>query len=259
MAINKKVEEENKIWILEIDNPPMNNLNPVVVDGLSREIKSFNEDAVARSMVITGAGERVFIGGVAIEEIRKIKSSDQGMILAKKGQELCNQIENSEKPIIAAVNALCIGGGTEILLACHLRVASEKTKFGQPEIAMGFMPGFGGTQRLPRVVGISQARRLILLGETIDAQEAYRIGLIDFLVSKEKLLSTAMNLAKKIAEKGPISILMAQRSIQKGYQMNLKDGLDLELKLFGELCKTEDMKEGLQSFIDHRKAIFKGR
>jgi len=259
MAINKKVEEENKIWILEIDNPPMNNLNPVVVDGLSREIKSFNEDAVARSMVITGAGERVFIGGVAIEEIRKIKSSDQGMILAKKGQELCNQIENSEKPIIAAVNALCIGGGTEILLACHLRVASEKTKFGQPEIAMGFMPGFGGTQRLPRVVGISQARRLIFLGETIDAQEAYRIGLIDFLVSKEKLLSTAMNLAKKIAEKGPISILMAQRSIQKGYQMNLKDGLDLELKLFGELCKTEDMKEGLQSFIDHRKAIFKGR
>ena len=259
MAINKKVEEENKIWILEIDNPPMNNLNPVVVDGLSREIKSFNEDALARSMVITGAGERVFIGGVAIEEIRKIKSSDQGMILAKKGQELCNQIENSEKPIIAAVNALCIGGGTEILLACHLRVASEKTKFGQPEIAMGFMPGFGGTQRLPRVVGISQARRLILLGETIDAQEAYRIGLIDFLVSKEKLLSTAMNLAKKIAEKGPISILMAQRSIQKGYQMNLKDGLDLELKLFGELCKTEDMKEGLQSFIDHRKAIFKGR
>lgn len=259
MAVNKKIEYENRVWILEIDNPPMNNITPIIVRELCREIKNFIKDSQARSMIITGVGERTFIGGVAIEEIKKIGSAKHGIDLARMGQELCNQIENSEKPIIAAVNALCIGGGTELLMACHLRVASEKAKFGQPEIAMGFMPGFGGTQRLPRVIGTSQARRLILLGETIDAQEAYRIGLIDFLVSKEKLLSTAISLAQKIADKGPISICMAQRAIEKSAQMNLKDGLDLELKLFGELCETDDMKEGLQSFIEHRKAVFKGR
>jgi enoyl-CoA hydratase len=145
------------------------------------------------------------------------------------------------------------------LLACHIRVSSEKAKFGQPEIAMGFMPGFGGTQRLPRLVGTSQARRLILLGETIDAQEAYRIGLVDFLTEKEKVLVTAMSIAQKIADKGPMSVRMAQRAIRDGLEMSLSKGLELELRLFGEICKTEDMREGLQAFLDHRKANFKGR
>jgi len=257
--INKKIDYSGKIWIVEINNPPMNNLTPRVVEALEQGIVEFTQDETAQALILTGAGERTFIGGVAIEEIRKIKSAEQGMELARLGQRLCSQIESSEKPVIAAVNALCIGGGTEILLACHLRVASERAKFGQPEIAMGFIPGFGGTQRLPRLVGSSQARRLILFGETIDAKEALRIGLIDFLVEKDKLLSAAMTMAQKIADKGPISIRMAQRAIQQGAGMSLQKGLELELSLFGEICKTEDMKEGLQSFIEHRQAHFKGR
>lgn len=259
MGINKKIEYEKKVWILEIDNPPMNNLTPAVVKELNLEIDNFIKDQTARSLILTGAGERTFIGGVAIEEIKKIKSSDHGINLAKIGQSLCAQIEDSEKPIIAAVNALCIGGGTEILLACHIRVSSEKAKFGQPEIAMGFMPGFGGTQRLPRLIGSSQARRLILLGETIDAQEAYRIGLVDSLAEKGKVLTVALSIAQKIADKGPMSVCLAQRAIREGARMSLKEGLELELKLFGEICKTEDMKEGLQAFLEHRKADFKGR
>jgi enoyl-CoA hydratase/carnithine racemase len=140
-----------------------------------------------------------------------------------------------------------------------MRVSSEKAKFGQPEIAMGFMPGFGGTQRLPRLLGTSQARRLILLGETIDAQEAYRIGLVDFLTEKGKVVATALNIAQKIADKGPLSVRMAQRAIREGLEMSLSEGLELELRFFGEICKTEDMREGLQAFLDHRKAEFKGR
>lgn len=257
--IGKRIECAGKVWVLEINNPPMNNLTPGVVEELDHGVENFIKDVSACALIITGAGDRTFIGGVAIEEIKKIKSAEHGINLTRMGQQLCSRIENSEKPIIAAVNALCIGGGTEILLACHIRVASEKAKFGQPEIAMGFMPGFGGTQRLPRLVGSSQARRLILLGETIDSQEAHRIGLVDFLVEKDKVLMTAMNIAQKIADKGPISVRMAQRAIREGSQMSLKEGLELELRLFGEICKTEDMKEGLQAFIEHRKADFKGQ
>jgi len=259
ILINKKIECGGGVWVLEINNPPMNNLTPDVVDELDRHIESFINDSSSRVLILTGAGDRTFIGGVAIEEIKKIKSSEHGINLARMGQQLCSRIANSEKPIIAAVNALCIGGGTEVLLACHIRVSSEKAKFGQPEIAMGFMPGFGGTQRLPRLVGTSQARRLILLGETIDAQEAYRIGLVDFLTEKEKVVATALNIAQKIADKGPLSVCMSQRAIRDGLEMSLSKGLELELRLFGEICKTEDMREGLQAFLDHRKANFKGR
>ncbi len=259
MTINIRKECEGSVWVLEIDNPPMNNLTPSVVHELSRVLKSFDQEASARAAIITGAGERAFIGGVAIEEIKKIQSCQHGIELAKMGQNLCNQIEDLGKPVIAAVNGLCIGGGTELLLACHMRVASEKAKFGQPEIAMGFIPGFGGTQRLPRLVGMSQAHRLILLGETIDSEEAYRIGLVDMRVAKEKTLSTAISLARKISEKGPVSIRLAMRAMREGSEMDLKSGLQLETQLFGEICKTEDMKEGLQAFLEHRKPAFKGR
>lgn len=257
--INKKIEYDGGVWVLEINNPPMNNLTPDVVAELDRSIESFIKDSSSCVLILTGSGERTFIGGVAIEEIKKIKSSEHGINLAKMGQQLCSRIANSGKPIIAAVNAMCIGGGTEVLLACHMRVSSEKAKFGQPEIAMGFMPGFGGTQRLPRLVGTSQARRLILLGETIDAQEAHRIGLVDFLTEKDKVLALAMSIAQKIADKGQISVRLAQRAIKEGLEMSLSEGLELELQLFGQICETEDMKEGLQAFLDHRKANFKGR
>jgi enoyl-CoA hydratase/carnithine racemase len=257
--VNIKKEFEGSVWILEIDNPPMNNLTPLVVQEISQAIKSFDQDPFGRSLVVTGGGERAFIGGVAIGEIKKIQSSPHGIQLAKMGQDLCNQIEDLEKPVIAAVNGLCIGGGTEVLLACHMRIASEKAKFGQPEIAMGFIPGFGGTQRLPRLVGTSQARRLILLGEMIDAQEAYRIGLVDIVTHKEKILASAVNLARKIAEKGGVSLRLALRAIREGADMDLREGLRLEVQLFGEVCDTQDMKEGLQAFLEHRKPVFKGR
>lgn len=259
MAIHIKKEQRESFWILEIDNPPMNNLTPAVVREMSLALKSFDRDPVARALIITGAGERAFIGGVAINEIEKIQSSRHGVELAKMGQDLCNEIENLEKPVIAAVNGLCIGGGTELLLACHMRVASEKAKFGQPEIAMGFIPGFGGTQRLPRLVGMSQARRLILLGETLDAPEAYRIGLIDMMTAKEKILPLAMNLARKLAERGALSIRYALRAMREGAEMDLEEGLRLEMRLFGEICETEDMKEGLLAFMEHRQPNFKGR
>jgi len=244
---------------MEIDNPPMNNLTAEVVSELRQKVIDFKKDPASIVLILIGAGERTFIGGVAIEEIKRITSKEHGINLARLGQELCDEIADSEKPVIAAVNGLCIGGGTEILLACHMRISFDRAKFGQPEIAMGFMPGFGGTQRLPRLVGDAQARRLILMGETIDAQEAYRIGLVDFVVPRDQLLATALNLAKKIAYKGPVSVRMAQKAIREGRDLELKKGLALELSLFGQLCETEDMQEGLLAFLEHRKANFKGK
>ncbi|MDZ7262173.1 MAG: enoyl-CoA hydratase-related protein, partial [candidate division KSB1 bacterium] len=205
--------------------------------------------------VITGA-RMFFITGNHINEINELKNAKEAEAIALKGQAIINQIENSRKPFIAAINGMCLGGGNELAMACHLRIASDRAQLGQPEINLGIIPGFGGTQRLARLTNKAKALELILTGDRITAQEAYRIGLVNKVVPAMDLMKQALGLAKKIAAKGAVAIAKGIEAIDKGLEMSLADGLKYEAKLFGEICETEDMREGVSAFLQKRQPRF---
>lgn len=255
----RQCENNGEIWVLVLNNPPVNVLTEIVFQKLDGEVEAFERDSKSKILILTGTGERAFSAGVAIDEIIKTESVEKLVLLAKRGQQFCDRLEKMDKPVIAAINALCLGGGNEVALACHFRLASENAKFGQPEINMGFIPGFGGTQRLSRLVGISRARKMILTGETIDAKEAFRIGLVDMILAKGKFLNDVFAFANRIAGKGQVSIRVAQRALREGHSKSLKEGMALELECFKETCETEDMKEGLKAFVEKRKPNFRDK
>lgn len=257
LRIDRQVE--GSIFILTIDHPPANTLSASLLDELDAAFDSFESDESAKVLVITGAGDRAFCAGADVSEIIGVTSPENGVFLARRGQLLCNKIENTDKPVIAAINALCLGGGNEIAVACHIRIASERAKFAQPEINLGIIPGFGGTQRLARLIGLSRARKLILTGDMITAKEAFEFGLVDEVVEQSKVLSRAIELAKRIARNGQVGVHLAQKALREGYKKSLSEGLELELECFGKICQTEDMKEGLSAFKEKRPPIFKNR
>ncbi len=250
-----KITLEDRVAMIVIDHPPVNTLSTTVMAELDQIIDEVNSNPQIKAAVITGAG-MFFIAGADIHEIQSIRSAAQGAKLALRGQAILNKLENSPKPFIAAINGICLGGGLELAMACHLRVCGDRAQLGQPEINLGIIPGFGGSQRLSRLINKSRALELILTGDRITAQEAHRIGLVNKVVPGMEVVKQARGLALKIASKGALAIAKSIDAINHGSEMSLTDGLNHEAKLFGDVCETDDMKEGVAAFIQKRQPKF---
>ena len=251
-------EVKDGIGYVTMNRPEaLNALNLEVVAELDDLFHRVDEDETVKVVIITGAG-RSFIAGADIEEMGRLTGAE-GREMVITGHKLMDMIENNRKPVIAARQGFSLGGGNELAMSCDIRIASEKAKFGQPEVGLGIIPGYGGTQRLPRLVGKGMAKKLILGAETIDAQEAYRIGLVDQVVPAEELMETAEALAKKICGMAPIAIDVAKSAINNGIQCDLKTGLRLEIESFYRAFSSEDRVEGMHAFVERRPAEFKNR
>ena len=249
---------EGAVATLLINHPPANALTPELLAELSTMFDQVAKDEAVTVVVLTGTG-RFFIAGADIRVLASIASSKEGEAMALQGQAILDRIEGVGKPVIAAINGICLGGGLELALCCHIRLAAEGSRLGQPEINLGIMPGFGGTQRLARIIGQSKAMELILTGEPISAQEAKAIGLVSEVVPPEDLLRQAQGLARTIASKGQVAVRASLRAIRQGVELNLHDGLALEARLFGALCDTADRREGLSAFLEKRQPHFMDR
>ncbi|AIY89842.1 enoyl-CoA hydratase/isomerase family protein [Geoglobus acetivorans] len=250
-----KLDYVGDIAILTLNRPEKLN----ALDSKTRmELKEALDEVEGRAkvLVITGSG-KAFAAGADINELLQRTSLDC-MEAAKLGSELFNRIEELDIPVIAAINGYALGGGCELAMACDIRIASRKAKFGQPEINLALIPGAGGTQRLPRLVGMGMAKKLILTGEIIDAETAHRLGLVEEVVEEDGLMERAMEIAEKIAEKSPIAVKFAKKAINSAKSMSLADGLKYELTLFSMLFSTNDAREGMKAFLEKRKPEFRG-
>ena len=252
------ISVENKIATLKIDHPPANSLSEAVMNDLDAAIGAVASDHGVKVIVITAEG-RFFVAGADINMLEKITDAGEGAALAANGQRVFNKIERLTKPVICAVNGIALGGGCELAMACHMRIAAEDAKFGQPEINLGIIPGYGGTQRLMRIVGPSKATELILTGDIIDAGQALAIGLVNAVVPTDELSETVRELAEKIAAKSMPAIIASLAAIGGGAGVSLAEGLELEAKLFGELCETADKAEGTRAFLEKRKPNFQDK
>jgi len=259
--ITVKIEKtvDSTIWTLFIQHPPANALTSDLISEMHKAILLFQADDFARAMILTAQGERFFCSGADINRILAISSPEQGAELAQEGQRLCDAIEQCDKPVIAAINGLCIGGGNEIAIACHMRIASTRAKFSQPEINLGIIPAFGATQRLPKLIGPSKARKMMLTGDIIAAQDAVTIGLVDLVVQPEKLLDSAFFLIKKILKNSQICITSIQRAVRDGKNLQHSAGMELEIDCFKKVCESEDMKEGLLAFKEKRVPNYRNK
>jgi enoyl-CoA hydratase len=252
------IEKHDSIATITVNRPDkLNALNAEVRVGVAMALEQLRQDDEVRVAIITGAGDKAFIAGADIAEF-KGKSGVEGYHYIQTG-DVYSAVERFPKPLIAMVNGFCLGGGCEVALACDIRIASEVAKFGQPEINLGLIPGGGGTQRLPRLIGQGRAMQLIYTGDIIDAAAAERIGLVDEVVPQDELKDHVMALAGKIAEKSPAALQATKESIRAAWQMPLDDGLRFEKAWFGLLFSTEDMSEGVGAFLEKRKPEFKGK
>ncbi len=252
-------KREDGIAVVTINRPKvLNALNATVIDELEKCFTELKDDPQVKAVILTGAGDKAFVAGADISGLVELNPL-QGKEFAERGQRVFNLIENLGKPVIAAINGYALGGGCELAMACTLRVASEKAKLGQPEVNLGIIPGYGGTQRLPRLVGKGRAMELILTGRMVDAQEAYQIGLVNKVVPHEKLMDEAIELAKTIMSKGPLAVKYAMEAVNRGLEVSLEEGLRIEADLFGICCATEDKTEGTKAFLEKRKPNFQGR
>lgn len=256
---NIKLEIEPPLAIVTINRPDvLNALNAPTIGELDRCFDELENAADVLCVIITGAGEKSFVAGADIKELAT-DTVITGKARARRGQGVFSKIENLSKPVIAAINGFALGGGCELALACDIRLASEKAKLGQPEVNLGIIPGYGGTQRLARVVGPGQAKKIIFTGDFVRADEALRIGLVDEVYPPEKLMEAARDLAKKIAAKGPIAVRAAKQAINLGLNTDLDSGLRFEAEAFGAICATADKAEGTGAFLEKREAKFGGK
>ena len=240
---------------ITLHNPPANVLNLSVLKELELVLNKVEEDEYVRVVVVTGTG-RFFCAGVDINELAHLTTVHSGSEFAVRGQSLFSRIERSDKPVLAAINGTCVGGGLELALACHIRVAAAGALLGLPEIKLGLIPGFGGTQRLPRVVGASNAAEMILTGESLSAEEALRIGLVSRVVPPHELVAQAEAIAALITARGKTAVEAALHAIRGGLDIPLSEGLAREVELFGRLCVTPDKQEAVQAFLEKRKPKF---
>jgi len=236
----------------------LNALNAGTLGDLAAAFSAAAEDATVRAVVLTGAGGKAFVAGADIGEIAGL-DAQTGREFALTGQALFRSIETFPKPVIAAVNGFALGGGCELAMACHVRIAAQNAQFGQPEVGLGVIPGYGGTQRLPRLVGRGRALELLVTGDRVDARRAYEIGLVNAVVPLEDLLPKVLEMAGTIAAKAPGAVRHCLEAVQAGLDMPLEEGCYLEATLFGLCCATDDMREGTQAFLQKRRADFKGR
>ncbi|PZR55993.1 MAG: enoyl-CoA hydratase [Candidatus Meridianibacter frigidus] len=246
-------ERSGHVAMLTLNRPQvLNALNASLLATLSAELARFDEEAEIRAIVITGAGEKAFAAGADIAELNALPNAVEGARKARLGQEITLQIERMRKPVIMAVNGFALGGGCELAMAGDIRICSANAKFGQPEVNLGLIPGYGGSQRLTRLVGRGMAMYLCLTGEIIDAQEALRIGLVQKVVSQPQLLSEAQRLAGVIATKAPLAIQACKSAINEGDTLPLAQALAVEALYFGTLVNTNDFKEGTSAFLEKR-------
>ena len=253
------IDRTDAVALVTVTRPKvLNALNAATIDELHEVFGSLRDDAAVRVVILTGAGDRAFIAGADISELSRM-SPTSAREIARRGQTLCELIEGAGKPVVAAINGFALGGGCEIAMACPVRLAADTATIGQPEINLGIIPGFGGTQRLPRLVGQGRALELLLTGDPITADEAWRLGLVNRVVSADRLLDEARALATTLAAKPPIAVQYILDAVRRGMQMSLTHGCDFEATLFGLAAATDDMREGTQAFLDKRRAEFRGR
>jgi enoyl-CoA hydratase len=254
------VEIEAPLAVITLNRPTvLNALRSQLLDELSTALGELERDDRVRAIVVTGSGEKAFAAGADIAELNALASAGSGAAKARTGQALTRQIERLSKPVVMAINGFALGGGCEIAMAGDIRVASENAKFGQPEVNLGLIPGYGGSQRLTRLAGKGVATHLCLTGEIIDAQEALRIGLVTRVVPAGDLMNEAKRIATLIASKAPLAIAACKRVINNGAHLSIDDGLELEALEFGTLVDTEDIREGTSAFLEKRKPAWKGR
>jgi len=252
-------EKKNAIGYVTVNRPKvLNALNMATMEDLRKAFHDIKSDSSVRVVIITGSGEKAFIAGADIGELSK-NDAVAAKEYTHKGQSVLNLIENCGKPVIACINGFALGGGCEIALACTMRLASENAKLGQPEVKLGIIPGYGGTQRLPRLVGKGIAMQLLLAGEMITAQEAHRIGLVNEVTAPAELIPRAEAIAQKIIANAPLAVQYAMEAVNKGMEMTLQEGLYVEAVLFAVACATEDKKEGTAAFLEKRAAQFQGK
>ena len=246
-------EVKDAVATITINRPKaLNALNSQVLDELNEAIDAIDVNET-RALILTGAGDKSFVAGADIGEMSTLTKSE-GEAFGKKGNDVFRKLETLEIPVIAAVNGFALGGGCEISMACDIRIASENAIFGQPETGLGIIPGFGGTQRLARLVGMGRAKEMIFTCDNVDAAEAYRIGLVNKVVAKEELMPTAKAMAAKIISKGSYAIAVAKAAINNGYDMDIKNAVEMEANLFGVVNDTNDKKEGMGAFLEKRAA-----
>jgi enoyl-CoA hydratase len=254
-----KLDVADGIATITVNRPDkLNALNRETIEELGRAVAEVAGRDEVRGAIVTGAGEKAFVAGADIAELAKMGPVD-GVETSRLGQRVFRAIETSRKPYVAAVNGFALGGGCELALACHLRVASERAKFGLPEVKLGIIPGYGGSIRLPRIVGRGRALELILTGEMIGAEEAHRIGLANRVAPAESVLDQARELLVTIIGNGPVALALAMEAVVAGSEMSTADAETFESNLFGLLAATDDMREGMNAFLEKRKAAFKGK
>jgi len=256
---NVLYEKKDSIAYVTLNRPKvLNALNKKTWADLRTAFEAARDDAAVRGVILTGAGDKAFIAGADISELANV-SAVEAEESSTFGQEVLNLVENLGKPVIAAINGFALGGGCETAMACTIRVASEHAKFGQPEVKLGLIPGGGGTQRMPRLVGKGRALQIILSGEIISAQEAYRIGLVNEVVPAADVITRAEAILKQIFSNAPIAVKYSLEAVNKGLETSVAEGLSLEASLFGLCAGTEDKREGTQAFLQKRAPQFQGR
>lgn len=256
---NVRVDVRDRILIVTIDRPKvLNALNAATVEEIYRVFAAARDDQTIGAVIVTGAGEKAFVAGADINELAQ-KTFITGKETSERGQFILSFIERFPKPVIAAINGFALGGGCELALACHIRIASDKAQIGLPEVTLGIIPGYGGTQRMARLLGKGKALELICTGDRVGAAEAERIGLVNKVVPPDQLMAVAEEMAKKMIARGPLAVRAAIEAVMSGSEMPFQEGQFLEATLFGLLCASEDTKEGMNAFLEKRQANFKGR
>jgi len=254
-----RVEWDGEIAVVVIDRQEkLNALNADVVAELGQVFDGLRDDDKVRGVLLTGAGEKAFVAGADIGELAKMDSIS-GVRVSRDGQDVFLQIERFPKPVLAVVGGYALGGGCELALACHMRIASDNARFGLPEVGLGIIPGYGGTIRLARLVGLGRAIEFTLTGETVDAQRAAEIGLVSAVYPRAEVLDRGKEMLRNVTRNGPVAVRMALESIYRAVDTSTREALDYESSLFGLLASTEDMREGMSAFLEKRKADFKGR
>ena len=257
--LNLAVESRDGVTFVTINRPDkLNALDDRTMDELDAVFTAIAADPQTRGVVLTGAGEKAFVAGADIAELAT-QSPVDGKERSVRGQRVLDRIERLGKPVVAAINGFALGGGCELAMACHVRIASENARLGTPEVKLGLLCGYGGTQRLPRLVGKGRALEMLLTGEMVDAPEALRIGLVNRVVPREKLREEAEALVRKMMANAPVSLRFVLEAVNDGLEMGLAEAQHQEATLFGLVCTTEDMKEGTRAFLEKRPAKFQGK
>jgi enoyl-CoA hydratase len=248
------VEQSGSVTTLTIKHPPANAISAAVVAGIRQGLEQAQDDGNCRAVILTGDGDRFFAAGADVTEF-----ASNGSDAITSGQNITREIEGSQLPIIAAINGFCFGGGCELALACDIRIASSNAKLGQPEIKLGIIPGWGGTQRLPRIIGLGPAMELLLTGDPIEARRALELGLVSAVVEPEQLKTAAQDLAQRLAEQAPLAVSATKQAVYRGFDLPLHDALDIERGEFTRVFNSEDAREGVTAFLEKRKPSWSGR